>query len=117
MTVNAEDGADGDVDVDVGRSIKWIEQDDVVAVTIAVRVDGDGLGVLFRSNQTTLAAALQGQQKLVMSECIHLLLHLALDVDLPGVALNVDEAGAAHVAVNDLCRNADVPQQARKRAR
>ena len=111
--VDREDGPDGDVDVDVGRAVERVEEDDVLALA-ALEEQRDRLGVLLGADEAHLAAAAQRADVLLVREQVQLLLDLVLHVDRSGVAEKVNEPGLADVAVDDLGGDGDVAEQTRE---
>ena len=108
--VDREDRADGDVDVDVARPVEGVEEHDVLPLAV-VEQQRDRLGVLLGPDEAHLPAAAQRADELLVGQEVELLLDLALDVDVAGVAEQVHEPGLPHVAVDDLGRDGDVAEE------
>jgi hypothetical protein len=66
--VNGKNGADGDVDINVGRSIQRIHADDIIASS----VNNDGLVVFFRDNQRHRLGAPEGRDEGVVGNHVQL---------------------------------------------
>jgi hypothetical protein len=75
---DGEDGSDADVDVDVGRAVEGVEDDDVLTGFGAI--DGDGLFIFFADEHGDAFAAAEAMEERLVGKDIELLLGFALDV-------------------------------------
>ena len=117
--VDAEDGADADVDVDVGRAVEGVDADDVFAVSLALPpsavVDVQDARLLFGHDAAHLEAGPQDAVEGVVGIDVQLLLgfalHVGAAVSIGGVGTqNAREPGAVDVPVDHLRRGPDVGQ-------
>ena len=76
MRQDGEDGADGDVDIDVRRAIEWVEQHQVFALCMG----GHKFVFFFRSQTCHMGIVLQGINQHVVGNHIQFLLVLALHI-------------------------------------
>ena len=119
--VDAEDGADADVDVDVGRTVKGVNADHVFAVALALAapavVDVQDAGLLLGDDAPDLQAGPQDAVEGVVGIDVQLLLGFALYVgaaiSIRGVGTqNARESGAVDVPADHLGGRPDVGQEA-----
>ena len=108
--VDAEDGADRGVDVDVGGAVERIEEDGVLADWV-FGGNRDDVLVFLRTHYADPPGVLQAVLDGLVGEDIELLLLLALHVQDAGGAKDVDQAGAADCGGDDLGRERDVVEQ------
>ena len=107
---HAEDGADVDVDVDVGRAVERIEDDDVLA-GLDRAVEGDRLLVLFADQRGDGVAQAQAVEQGLVGVDVELLLLLALHVGLADGAEHVAEAGGANLGLDHFGGQRNAAQQ------
>jgi hypothetical protein len=110
-TQDGEDGADGDVHVDVGRAIQRIEGNQVLAARELGR-DGEHVVHLFRCHTGQMAAPAQRIQHDVIGDDVQLLLRFTLDVLAAGTAQHTDQRALVDLMGDLLARGHDVAQQA-----
>ena len=107
---HAEDGADVDVDVDVGRAVERIEDDDVPA-RLDRAVEGDRLFVLFADQRGDGVAQAEAVQQRLVGVDVELLLLLALHVGLAEGAEHVAQARRANLRFDHLGRQRNAAEQ------
>ncbi len=90
-----EDGANGNIHVDVGGAIEGIEQQQVFALGVAM---GDGVRMLhfLRGHGGEVAAPLIGFEEDFVGDHVQLFLHLALDVVGAGGPQHIGQGALAH---------------------
>jgi hypothetical protein len=92
--IDAEDGADGTVDIDVRRAIEGIVQHRVLPSRILIR-DRDDLFVLLRRHHADSPGVIERVGHGLIGEDVELLLFLVLDIGGPSTAQDVHEARPA----------------------
>src|SRR5580658_7340755 len=98
-SIDGENCADVHVHIDVGRSIKRVEDDDVFP-RVRLPAESDRLVVLFRNQcRDRLADAKAVQQRFIRID-VKLLLGLALDIGLPGGPQDITQARATDLGFN-----------------
>ena len=108
--MDGEDGADVDVDVDVGGAVERVEDDDVAA-GFGVGVDDDGLFVLFADERGDGVTAAEDVKKHFVGVDVELLLDFALDVDGALGAERVAEAAEADFGFDHFCGEGEAAEQ------
>ena len=113
--MNGKDGADGDVDADVGRTVERIVHQHVLATTpVLANRYGNWVLVFLRGDDAHAARVLDAVPHSLVGEHVELLLYLALDVDRAEFAEDIGEPGAPHLARDDLGGEAQIIQQVRQ---
>ena len=107
---DAEDGADVDIDVDIGRAVQRIEDDDVAAGFDAA-VEGHRLLVLLADQRGDGVAQPQTVQQRLVGKDVQLLLLLALHVGLPDRAQDIAQAGRADLGLDHLGCQRDAAEE------
>mmetsp|Transcript_17531 Transcript_17531/g.44460 ORF Transcript_17531/g.44460 Transcript_17531/m.44460 type:complete len:311 (+) Transcript_17531:201-1133(+) len=102
--VNAENGADGHVAVDVARAVERIEDGAVLAVGA---VDNDHVLDLLRHHDANLGRVLEGADEVVVGQNVKLLHLLALHVDRALQPIHAEDAGLAHSSRDRLASELD----------
>src|SRR6185437_4643823 len=108
--VDGEDGADVDVDVDVGGAVERVEDDDVSA-RLRVGVDDDGLFVFFADKCGHAVAATEDVEENFVGVDVELLLDLALHVDGANGTESVTEAAPTDFGFDHLGGQRDAAEQ------
>ena len=106
--VNAENGADAHVHVNIRGAVEWVHRHHVLAVLIASLND---FFVLLRKNSAALPAIGQRPNEADVGFHIEPLLGLALHVVVAHGPGDARKAGPVHVAVHDFTGQRDVAQQ------
>ncbi len=114
--VDAEDGPNRGIDVDVGRAVEGIEQHRILAHAVLCRNRDDVL-VFLRSHHTHSARVVETILDRLVREHVKLLLNLTLDVSCTVGAEDVHEPRATDGGRDDLGRQRDVVQQIRELTR
>ena len=113
--IDAEDGADRGVDVDVGGAVEGIEEHGVLADGVFGR-DRDDLFVFFRAHHAHPAGVIEAVLDRLVGDDVELLLVFALHVLGAGGAEDVDQARPPDRRGDDLRRKGDVVEQVRQLA-
>ena len=101
--VDGENCADGDVHINIGRTIERVGEDDVLGVAVLLALEGDEILFFFGGEPGDVVARHECRLHLLVRENVQLLLRLALHVFRTGFAENViDQPGAVDVAVQHL---------------
>ena len=111
--MNREDGANGDVDVDIGGPVERIEEHHVRPAGIARRRQ-DRLRSFLRGHGTDVPARFECLNERLMREDVEFRYLLALDVLLTRKSKNIHQSRFIHLAGNDLRSQGDLCQQAGK---
>jgi hypothetical protein len=92
---HGEDGADGDVDVDVGRAVERVEQQQIFAARVVLGDREHGVH-FFRGHGGQMSAPLIGVDQHIVGDDVELLLHFALHVAGAGGAEHVAQCAFVH---------------------
>ena len=111
--MNGEDGADVDVDVDVGGAVKRVEDDDVTA-GLGVGIDDDGLFILFADERGDAVTAAEDVEERFIGVDVELLLDLALDVDGAFGAERVAEPAETDLGFDHFCGEGEAAEEPRE---
>ena len=108
--VNGKNGPDSYIGVDVGGSVKRIEQQHVFSSGIVVG-DCDNLFRLFGSHHAEMTAMVHGLVNGFMGEDVEFFDIFTVHVLFPGKAQNIHESGFAHFTPDHLEGKRKIPQQ------
>ena len=96
-----ENRADRDIDIDVGRTIERVEEQQKFALRIAVR-NGVGMVHFLGGHRGQMAAPFVGFEQGLVGDHIELLLHFALNVLGSGLAQDAGQVTLAHAITDSL---------------
>jgi hypothetical protein len=100
---DGKDGADVDIDVDIRRAVKRVENDDVIAPGKRFR-NLDDIRVFLRGHGAENAGTGQAMDEDAVGILIKFLDFLALNVDLTRKSEDIDQTGLVYGTTNDLGR-------------
>src|SRR6185437_2176160 len=109
--VNAKDGADAHVDVDIAAAVQRIEQTDIFGIVADIIVKDHAVVELFAADARAADTMPQHTHELIVGIDIELLHVLALYVYRTGITEDIDQSGFVDFHVDPFCRKPDIPQQ------
>jgi len=110
--IDGEDGADADVDIDVGGAVEWVEKKGIVAGLI-FRGDNDSFVFFGAHNGKTTMLADCGNNFFV-GEQIEFFYFFTLNVDVACEPENVDQSGADDFSSDQFCCKGNIVEQVGK---
>src|SRR5690606_24709962 len=107
-SVNGKDGPDGNIDIDIGRSVQRVNCDYIFAAFV---FQVDHFIVFLRYNRTYLAALCQRPDESDIGNNIQVLLFFPLHIDLYKCTNDICQTCPIDLPINEFCGQSNVPQE------